>query len=38
MRKLYYPEMREMEIDYRLYFLDKMDEGEKVMKWQRHLR
>ena len=31
------PEMREMEIDDRLDFLDKMDEDEKVTRWQKHL-
>jgi hypothetical protein len=32
-----FPEMHEMEIDDRLDFLDKMDEEEKVTRWQRHL-
>jgi len=32
-----FPEMREMEIDDRLDFLDKMDEDEKIMRWQKHL-
>jgi hypothetical protein len=32
-----FPEMREMEIDDRMDFLDKMDEDEKVMRWQKHL-
>ncbi len=32
-----FPEMRDMEIDERLDFLDKIDENEKVTKWQRHL-
>ena len=31
------PEMREMEIDDKLDFLDKMDEDEKVTRWQKHL-
>ena len=26
-----------MEIDERLDFLDKIDEDEKVIKWQKHL-
>jgi len=32
-----FPEMREMEIDDRPDFLDKMDEDEKVTRWQKHL-
>ena len=32
-----FPEMRDMEIDERLAFLDKIVESEKVTKWQRHL-
>ncbi|MBW2641737.1 MAG: hypothetical protein JRE10_16740 [Deltaproteobacteria bacterium] len=32
-----FPEMREMEIDDRLDFLDKMDEDEKITRWQKHL-
>jgi len=32
-----FPEMREMEIDDRPDFLDKMDEDEKVSRWQKHL-
>ncbi|MBW2247983.1 MAG: hypothetical protein JRF62_12525 [Deltaproteobacteria bacterium] len=32
-----FPEMREMEIDDRPDFLDKMDEDEKIMRWQKHL-
>jgi hypothetical protein len=32
-----FPEMHEKEIDYRQDFLDKMDEDEKVRRWQRHL-
>jgi hypothetical protein len=32
-----FPEMRDMEIDERLDFLDKIDENEKVAKWQKHL-
>ena len=32
-----FPEMREMEIDDRQDFLDKMGEDEKVTKWQKHL-
>jgi hypothetical protein len=31
------PEMRKMEIDDRVDFLDKMDEDEKVSRWQKHL-
>lgn len=30
-------DMREMEIDGRLEFFDKMDEDEKVTRWQKHL-
>jgi len=30
-------EMRDMEIDERADFLDKIDEDEKVAKWQKHL-
>lgn len=30
-------EMREMEINARVEFLDKMDEDEKVARWQKHL-
>jgi L-rhamnose mutarotase len=29
--------MQEMEIDDRLDFLDKMDEDEKITRWQKHL-
>jgi hypothetical protein len=32
-----FSEMRDMEIDERLDFLDEMDEDEKVTKWQKHL-
>ena len=32
-----FPEMREMEIDEMMDFLDKMDEDEKVSRWQKHL-
>jgi len=32
-----FPQMREMEIDDRTDFLDKMDEDEKVTRWQKHL-
>ncbi len=32
-----FPEMQKMEIDDRLDFLDKMDEEEKVTRWQKHL-
>jgi hypothetical protein len=32
-----FPEMRDLEIDERLGFLEKMDENEKVAKWQKHL-
>ena len=32
-----FPEMRKMEIDDRPDFLDKMDEDEKVSRWQKHL-
>jgi len=32
-----FPEMREMEIEDRPDFLDKMDEDEKVTRWQKHL-
>ena len=32
-----FPEMREMEINDRINFFDKMDENEKVTRWQRHL-
>jgi hypothetical protein len=32
-----FPEMQEMEIDDRLDFFDKMDEDEKVTRWQKHL-
>jgi L-rhamnose mutarotase len=32
-----FPEMRKMEIDDRADFLDKMDEDEKVSRWQKHL-
>jgi hypothetical protein len=30
-------EIRDMEIDERLGFLEKIDENEKVTKWQKHL-
>lgn len=32
-----FAEMHEMEIDDRLDFLEKIDEDEKVVKWQKHL-
>ena len=32
-----FPEMREMEIEDRPDYLDKMDEDEKVTRWQKHL-
>lgn len=32
-----FPEMRKMEINDRMDFLDKMDEDEKVARWQKHL-
>ncbi len=32
-----FPEMQDMEIDDRLDFLDKMDEDEKITRWQKHL-
>jgi hypothetical protein len=32
-----FPDMQEMETDDRLDFLDKMDESEKVTRWQKHL-
>jgi len=32
-----FAEIRNMEIDERLNFLDKTDENEKVKKWQKHL-
>ena len=32
-----FPEMRKMETDDRVDFLDKMDEDEKVNRWQKHL-
>lgn len=32
-----FPEMREMEIEDRVDFLDEMDEDEKVNRWQKHL-
>ena len=33
-----FPEMREMKTDDMREFLDKMDENEKVTRWQRHLK
>jgi hypothetical protein len=30
--------MRDMEIDERLEFLEKIDDKEKVEKWQKHLK
>ena len=33
----FFPEMREMELDDRLDFLNRMDEDEKVARWQKHL-
>ena len=32
-----FPEMRDIEINERPDFLDKIDENEKVTKWQKHL-
>ena len=32
-----FPEMRDMEIDERMDFLNDMAEDEKVTKWQKHL-
>ena len=32
-----FPEMRKMEIDDRVDFLEKMNEDEKVSRWQKHL-
>ena len=32
-----FPEMREMEIDDMMDFLNKMDENQKVSRWQKHL-
>ena len=32
-----FAEIRDMEIDERLNFLEKIDEDEKVTKWQKHL-
>lgn len=32
-----FPEMRKMEIDDRVDFLQKMIEDEKVSRWQKHL-
>ena len=32
-----FPEMREMETDDRVDFLDKMDGNEKINRWQKHL-
>ena len=32
-----FSEMRDLEIDERLDFLDKMNADEKVTKWQKHL-
>jgi hypothetical protein len=32
-----FPEMRDMEIDERIDFLNDMAEDEKVAKWQKHL-
>jgi hypothetical protein len=32
-----FPEMRDMEIDERLDFLEKIDENKKIKKWQKHL-
>lgn len=36
-KKCTFPEMRDMEINERLDFLDKLGEDEKVTKWQKHL-
>ncbi len=33
-----FSEMREMEADDRPDFLDKVDEEEKVSRWQKHLK
>ena len=30
-------EMRDLQIDDRVHFLDELDEDEKVEKWQKHL-
>jgi hypothetical protein len=32
-----FPEMREMEIEDRRGFIAKMDEDEKITRWQKHL-
>jgi len=32
-----FPEMRDMEVDERMDFLNDMAEDEKVTKWQKHL-
>ena len=32
-----FPEMRDMEIDERMDFLNDMAQDEKVTKWQKHL-
>lgn len=32
-----FAEIRDMEIDERLDFFEKIDEDEKVTKWQQHL-
>jgi len=36
-KKCTFPEMRDMEINERLDFLDKIGEDEKVTMWQKHL-
>jgi len=33
-----FPEIREVELYDRTDFLDKMDEDEKVKRWQKHLK
>jgi len=33
-----FPEMRDMELDERMHFLEKINEEEKVAKWQKHLK
>jgi L-rhamnose mutarotase len=33
-----FPEMREVELYDRADFLDKMDEDEKVKRWQKYLK
>jgi len=33
-----FPEMRDMELDERMHFLEKINEEKKVAKWQKHLK